>query len=594
MIAGRRGPAKIPGIKGCRVSRIASVRRAAYPPGVAIAVTPTPTGLPRGVAVSLDDDELAALAAWHLAVSDGGLQPWWPAAVRRLPLQARLALSQDVDLAAAWEVRERRRVTSDVEYFVSGYGHVQGETGPPVPFDLWPEQREVLNDFVEHPLVVVLKARQLGLTWLALHYAAWVLAFNAMTPNARILALSKHGGDATKLMARTRAILGRLPPFLRPTEDQATRRSLSQLQLTGRGSMTSLAGSPDAARFETATLALLDEFAFIRNRAAHATWTAVLGTLGTGSKAFVISTGNGPAEAPGDGQAFARLYQQARAGDGLHAVFLPADAHPDRDEKWMQAKRAEFLTDEDFEAEYPLTEDEALAGQSGLKVYSPAAINAAVRLGRDLDVLLAAGKIRPHGGFVHVGADWGEFTALLVVWPLEGGGVYIPPGEVVPELPTEVKDNIQLLHEHCSAWMPEGVLLREMRFDAADPQSTRTAAGVIQASPLAAMWDTLRGRVRTCPVAFGARTDGSGKGYKTETKDYLRHLFARAAKGETSRVIAISPTNVTLIRQLRGLELVDDGSGRIVKRDDHAPDALIAGTAPIAVQYRGRGLGRET
>lgn len=569
----------------------------------------TPTGLAREQTATLSDDEVAALVAWHLSVAGGDpRRPWWPAAVRRLPVGTRLALAWDVELAAAWEVRERRRVVEDVAYFTRGYGHVQPEDGPAVPFGLWPEQEGVLRDFAEKQRVVVLKARQLGLTWLALHYAAWVLAFNPATPNARILALSKHGGDATKLLLRTRHILGLLPPFLRPVEDQATRRSLSQLQLVGRGSMTSLAGSEDAARSETATMVLADEFAFIRNGAAKNTWKAIVGTLGARSKLFVISTGNGPAEAPGDGQTFARLWNQARAGNvegeagPLHPVFLPSSVHPERTAEWRAAKRQEFLTDEDFNQEYPETEDDALAGQSGTKVYSPAGINAAERLGRDMDVLLAEGKIRPSGGYVFMCVDWGEFTAILPLWPLEGGGVYVPPGEVVPDLPVQVKTNVELFHERTAGWCVarngEGeeivqVMFRELRFDAADPQSTRTAVAVIAENPdLARRWDLLRGQVRTDSVAFGARDKGSAKGYKMEARDFLRYLFDRVLAGETVGVIAISPTNKTLLRQLRGLELIDDDTGRIQKVQDHAPDALIAGTARLAVRFRGRMSGK--
>jgi hypothetical protein len=88
-----------------------------------------------------------------------------------------------------------------------------------------------------------------------------------------------------------------------------------------------------------------------------------------------------------------------------------------------------------------------------------------------------------------------------------------------------------------------------------------------------------RKAIRTVPVRFNA--------YKGEGKDYLQRLFLRAAEGERVQVIAISPRCVVLLRQLRGLELVDDGSGRIKKGDDHGPDSLIAGAAPIAVAHRG-------
>jgi hypothetical protein len=74
--------------------------------------------------------------------------------------------------------------------------------------------------------------------------------------------------------------------------------------------------------------------------------------------------------------------------------------------------------------------------------------------------------------------------------------------------------------------------------------------------------------------------------YKEETVHYLRRLFRRVAEGETTGVIAISPRNVVLIRQLYALRFADDDSGKVEKIDDHGPDALIAGVAPVARRHR--------
>ena len=39
----------------------------------------------------------------------------------------------------------------------------------------WYWQREVLDEWIKHPLSLVLKARQIGITWLAAGYALWKL-----------------------------------------------------------------------------------------------------------------------------------------------------------------------------------------------------------------------------------------------------------------------------------------------------------------------------------------------------------------------------------------------------------------------------------
>lgn len=560
----------------------------------------TRAGLPPGALGALDDEDVTLLLAWHISVAgDDRGRAWWPLAVRKLPLESRLRLARDADAADHWEARERARATESPDYFVRFYGSVQPEVGPPVPFNLWPEQRNALTAFHNERRVIVLKTRQIGMTWLALHYALWLMALNPLTPNAKILALSKVGEDARKLLARTRAVNGRLPAYLRRVEDRETRESRTNLRLRGRGEMISLTSSPEAARMETATLAILDEFAHVRNRMAEDTWTAVLPTLGREGKAIVVFTGNGPAEAPGDGQAAARLWERSRSGESdLVPIFLASAVHPDRTAEWRERKRREFLTEEAFAQEYPETEQDALAGKASGKVYPPAGVNAAEALGRELDGMLESGDLAPPAGdALLLGWDWGEHTHGLVLWPLEGGGVYVA-GETVGggmvgktvrhgtrDLMTEVARLQQTARDagyvqNGRPWPP----VEEALYDAAGVESMRTFRELVESD--AGLLDSFasrqvgpRSRVRTRAVPFNR--------FKQFTLDYLRNLFERTADGETTGVIAISHACPTLLRQLRGLEFMDDESGRVEKGDDHGPDALIAGTALLAARARG-------
>ena len=596
---------------------------------------PTPTGLSPEEVQGLNDADAKTLARWHADVAgDVPARPFWPAAIRRLSLEQRMMLATDPVTSAVWKERERRRVIegvweergpdeapvllmTGVEYFTRSYGHVQAEIGPPEPFLLWPEQIEVLDVMVETLRQIILKARQLGLTWLALHHAFHMLAFDPTTPVAKIMALSKKGEDATKLLTRARRINALLPPFLRVEEDQETKRSLSKFGVVDRGEMVSLTSNPDDARSETASYVIWDEAAFTRNGQAEETLTALLATLGINGRLCMISTGNGPAEAPGDGQTFARQWQLARAGDpdvDLVPIFLPDSVHPNRSATWRRKERKRYLSEEDFLKEHPETEEDAFSVVGGLRVYLPAGINAAEKIGAEYDEMMYAGEL-PLPDNIYIGGDYGEFTHLLLLWPLEGGGVYVPPGEVAPEIPQEVGEsaraiceNARELQEHLAALhypkrkeIPLAPLIRSIRYDAAGIQSQRTFVKTVQSSPkLLAGWDTKRrggkDQIREQKVAFGK--------YKDDTKDHLRMLFKRSAQTiwtrdrdldeedddycDGTRIIVISPKNKVLLRQLRGLKLKDDGTGRIEKGDDHGPDALIAGDAPFAVRARDR------
>ena len=69
-----------------------------------------------------------------------------------------------------------------------------------LPFRLWPAQVTTLDTIRDRRLVVILKARQLGLTWLVLGFALWEMLFR---PAATVLLFSRRDDEAVDLL-RTR------------------------------------------------------------------------------------------------------------------------------------------------------------------------------------------------------------------------------------------------------------------------------------------------------------------------------------------------------------------------------------------------------
>src|SRR5262249_55005974 len=80
-------------------------------------------------------------------------------------------------------------------------------------YRLWPAQRATLAEFVAHRRLVVLKARQLGLSWLALGFALHLMLF---VPGTTALFFSKGEREAAELLRRLRGMIERLPDWLRP------------------------------------------------------------------------------------------------------------------------------------------------------------------------------------------------------------------------------------------------------------------------------------------------------------------------------------------------------------------------------------------
>jgi hypothetical protein len=231
-----------------------------------------------------------------------------------------------------------------------------------IPFALWPAQEAVLAQVRREQLSVVLKARQLGLTWLCLGYGLWEMVFR---PPARFLCFSRRETDAAYLLGpeRLRGMLDRLPGWLLPAMAAAPTNDAAHSLFLANGS-TGHAFPCNAGDSYTATFALLDEFDLLSDPEQARLLGAVKPTIDHGGKMVLLSRSDkGRPESP-----FKRIYREAREGrSAWHPAFLPWHARPGRDAAWHEAQRAHSLTFGSLDwlhEHYPGTDAEALAPRS--------------------------------------------------------------------------------------------------------------------------------------------------------------------------------------------------------------------------------------
>ncbi|MGI6193100.1 MAG: hypothetical protein ACOYI3_06010, partial [Christensenellales bacterium] len=136
---------------------------------------------------------------------------------------------------------------------------------------LWPAQKHALSVFCENRLTVVLKARQLGLTWLALCYAAWRMYY---TDGYSVIALSRTEGEAKELVRRMGVIFANMGELVgenpqgknvqRGRRKKQLKTTALEVTLSGSPGSTfrAMASGPSAGRSFTANLIILDEWAF--------------------------------------------------------------------------------------------------------------------------------------------------------------------------------------------------------------------------------------------------------------------------------------------------------------------------------------------
>lgn len=225
----------------------------------------------------------------------------------------------------------------------------------------WSWQREILDWWMVSDKTAVLKARQLGITWLASGLALWYLLFR---PGTKVLAVSINEDEAAKVVNRTYDLMLSLPKlFLNGTKVIKPARGTrphTELQLQhpdgSISTMIALASTKKAGHGETAALVILDEFS--RQDYARETWKAVIPTMADGGKALVISTANGVSnDLTGEGNFYHHLWVN-QDDYMLEGRFLKWDLHPDRDEEWYR-KHAATLPAKDRAEQYPNTAEEA-------------------------------------------------------------------------------------------------------------------------------------------------------------------------------------------------------------------------------------------
>lgn len=249
---------------------------------------------------------------------------------------------------------ELARCAADPAYFIDAYGVIDdaqghGEGAGTMPFRLWPAQRELLADLHGSPKVLILKARQLGISWLCCGYVLWSCLFR---PGQLALLFSKGQDEANELLRRVRVLYDRLPEPLRDRLPRLVREMVTALEWDNGSRVRSLPATKGAGRTFTASLIVLDEMAHMQW--ARELYSAAKATVNDGGQFVGLSSANGV------GNLFHQLWARAAAGaDRFRAVFLPWTARPGRDDDWYAGQLADSPDPDLIRQEYPANPTEA-------------------------------------------------------------------------------------------------------------------------------------------------------------------------------------------------------------------------------------------
>lgn len=242
--------------------------------------------------------------------------------------------------------------------------------GGTVPFALWPHLLRAIDALFLRRLVVWLKSRQIGASWLI---AAYVLWYSLFRKGAVILLFSKGLVESMELLRKCRTLYANLPPFLKEKLDPD---SATKLGFPSRGSSIEAFPSTASAGVSfTASVIVFDEWAY--HEYATQNYTQAKPCVdSSGGQIIGIFTA--------DKTKVSYLAKQTYLGavesrNGFFPLFDPYNVRPGRDEEWYNKKRAE-LTPEELEGltpdlfmeqNYPRTAEEALSVGGTAAAFTP-------------------------------------------------------------------------------------------------------------------------------------------------------------------------------------------------------------------------------
>ena len=240
----------------------------------------------------------------------------------------------------------------DPSYFITKYLYVQHPVKGRIPFQLFPFQKDCINDFLTYRHNIIVKSRQLGLSETVSGYCLWLALFHR-DKNIVIMAttLKTAGLMVRKIREKFKMLPEWMTKILNVTEPEAN--SKNQLRLSNGSNISAVPTTDGAVRGEAGSIVVVDEAAHIDN--LHEVWKAIWPTLSTGGSTIVFSSPNGKnyfhemfagAETKKNGEKIDAIpgrpgiHLDGVGANGFHAIKLPWTVHPERDETWFEEQSA--------------------------------------------------------------------------------------------------------------------------------------------------------------------------------------------------------------------------------------------------------------
>lgn len=236
------------------------------------------------------------------------------------------------------------------EYFMSNYFYIQHPTQGRMLYVPYEYQKGLINSYHNYRYSISLMPRQTGKSTSAAGYLLWYAMF---VSDATILIAAHKYTGSQEIMQRIRYAYESVPDHIRAG---ATSYNKGSIDFDNGSRIVSATTTENTGRGMSISLLYCDEFAFVRPTIGREFWTSISPTLATGGKCIITSTPNSDEDQfatlwKGANKCFDEFGNPTEVGvNGFKAFRSYWRDHPDRDEAWATAQRAQ-LGDERFRRE---------------------------------------------------------------------------------------------------------------------------------------------------------------------------------------------------------------------------------------------------
>jgi hypothetical protein len=274
------------------------------------------------------------------------------------------------------QIIEFLKCKEDPVYFARNYIKIVSLDHGLVPFEMYPFQEKLIQNFHKNRFNICKMPRQTGKSTTCVSYLLHYAVFN---DNVNIAILANKASTARDLLGRLQLAYENLPKWM---QQGIISWNKGSLELENGSKISSNSTSSSAVRGGSYNVIFLDEFAFIPNHIADDFFASVYPTISSGqsTKVIIVSTPRGMNH-------FYRMWHDAERGKN---EYVPTDVHwsevPGRDEAWKAqtiANTSEQQFKVEFECEFlgsvntlinasklrNLTYDDPIKRNAGLDIY---------------------------------------------------------------------------------------------------------------------------------------------------------------------------------------------------------------------------------